>query len=70
MTKKQQKTIKNFVSEIDKRLAEFDKTHALSASQIAEINKYKKIYELRDNPDPKSGSEQKDIWGEWRLGAK
>jgi len=54
------KTLKHFVSKIDKRLAEFDHTHRLSASQQAEIKKYQQIYRLRDNPiePPK----KKNLW--------
>lgn len=39
-----------FVSDIDQFCTEFDRTHALSASQQAEIAKYEKIIELRDQP--------------------
>ncbi len=53
---------KNFVSEIDQFLAEFDATHPKSASQLAEIKKYEKIYQLRDYPQPKSKDES--IWKE------
>lgn len=45
---KMQKTIKNYVSEIDQKLVEFDATHKKSASQLAEIAKYEKIHHLRD----------------------
>jgi hypothetical protein len=41
---------KHFVSEIDKKMAEFDAAHKKSPSQQAEIDKYKRIYELRDEP--------------------
>ena len=46
---KKQKVDKKFVSEIDKRLKEFRRTHSKSASQLAEIKKYQRIYEMRDN---------------------
>ncbi len=49
---KSQKTIKDYVSEIDKHLAEFDRSHSLSASQQAEIKKYQRVYERRDHPTP------------------
>lgn len=62
MDKNQQKIDKNFVSDIDKRLVKFDKTHPKSASQLAEITKYKRIYELRDNPNAKKSAQDKDIW--------
>ena len=42
---------KQFVSDIDKKLEEFDKKHKKSPSQLAEINKYQRIYELRDVPN-------------------
>lgn len=41
---------KSYISEIDQFLTEFDRTHSLSASQQAEITKYKRIYHLRDVP--------------------
>ena len=37
-----------FLSEIDKMLEKFNETHEKSASQLAEIQKYKKIHEQRD----------------------
>ena len=40
-----------FVSKIDQMLKAFDRTHPNSEAQAAEINKYQKIYEMRDNPD-------------------
>ncbi|MCB1828010.1 MAG: hypothetical protein KDH94_06250 [Coxiellaceae bacterium] len=52
------KTDKHYVSEIDKKLAEFDQTHPKSASQQAEIDKHKRVYALRDNPTlPKAEEE-------------
>ena len=50
---------KNFVSDIDLFAAEFDRTHALSASQKAEVTKYQRVYELRDQP--LTGNEIKDV---------
>jgi len=47
--KHHQRTDKNFISEIDKRLTEFKRTHANTATQQAEIDKYQKIYKLRDH---------------------
>lgn len=44
------RTDKHYISEIDKRLAEFDQSHPKTPSQKTEIDKYKRIYELRDNP--------------------
>lgn len=42
------KRLRNFISKIDQFQTEFAKTHPPSASQLAEIRKYKKIYQLRD----------------------
>lgn len=52
--------IKGYVSNIDQELAAFDRTHALSKSQQAEIKKYQAIYKKRDQAVPKDT--QKDIW--------
>jgi hypothetical protein len=41
---------KKYVSPIDLILAEFNRTHAKSQAQLAEIQKYKRIYQLRDYP--------------------
>ncbi len=54
--------IVGFVSDIDKMLQSFDKTHPKSASQLAEMKKYEAIYAKRDKPaeqivDPKIWSE-------------
>ena len=48
---------KHFVSEIDKKLNEFNETHEKSASQQAEIEKYNKIHELRDKAKFEAGKE-------------
>lgn len=42
-----------YVSPIDLALAEFDKTHAPSPAQLAEIKKHQRIYKLRDKPKDK-----------------
>lgn len=42
-----------YVSDIDKKLSEFDSTHVPSPSQKAEMEKYKRIYELRDHAKKK-----------------
>lgn len=42
---------KDYVSPYDRFLFEFDATHEKSASQLKEIKKFKRIHELRDNPD-------------------
>jgi nitrate/nitrite-specific signal transduction histidine kinase len=44
------KKIKNYISNIDIFLQEFDKKHPKSESQLAEIQKYQKVFALRDNP--------------------
>lgn len=43
------KVDKHYVSDIDKRLKEFNNTQPKSAAQQAEIKKYQRIYQLRDN---------------------
>lgn len=49
-----------FISEIDKRLAEFDRTHARSETQTAERKKYERIFKLRSEAiKPKK---EKAIW--------
>ncbi|HLB58009.1 MAG TPA: CBU_0585 family protein [Gammaproteobacteria bacterium] len=48
----QNKTIRNFVSEIDQFLAEFDRKHpAFTQSQQKEATKYQQIYYWRDIAD-------------------
>lgn len=47
-----------FVSDIDLFAAEFDKTHAPSASQLAEKRKYQAIYQLRDIPQSEPDEQQ------------
>lgn len=50
-----------YTSEIDEFLAHFDKTHpGQSASQKAEIGKYRRIYNLRDRGD--SAQSEKTFW--------
>jgi nitrate/nitrite-specific signal transduction histidine kinase len=44
------KKIKNYISNIDIFLQEFDKKHPKSESQLAEIQKYQRVFALRDNP--------------------
>lgn len=44
------KVYKNYVSPIDKQIEAFDRSEPLSASQRAEIEKYKRIYALREKP--------------------
>ena len=52
---------KHFVSEIDKKLAEFDATHQKSAAQQAEYDKYRRIYQLRDVPTDLAKADE-DLW--------
>ena len=52
---------KHYVSDIDKKLADFNRNQPRSASQLAEIDKHQKIFELRDNPDANQ-DQQGDIW--------
>ncbi len=51
---------KHYVSEIDKKLAEFDAIHPKSRSQQAEYDKYQRIYRLRDSEIPKISEELND----------
>lgn len=52
---------KQYVSEIDKKLAEFDNTHPKSAAQQAEYDKYQKIYQFRDEPTDQN-DKKNDLW--------
>lgn len=50
-----------YTSPIDQFLTDFDKTHPhLSTSQRKEIDKYKRIYAMRDNPNYTPPKE--DFW--------
>ena len=51
---------KSFVSSYDEFLAEFDRAHPLSASQIKEIATFQRIFALRDGVDAQNN--QDDIW--------
>jgi hypothetical protein len=42
------KTDKHYISEIDKKLAEFDQSHANTPSQQAEIDKHQRVFDQRD----------------------
>lgn len=42
------KRIVDYVSDIDRYMLEFDRTHAPSKSQLSEVAKYQRVYELRD----------------------
>lgn len=52
---------KHFVSEIDKKMAEFNATHPRSAAQQAEYDKYQHIYHSRDVPTEQKITKD-DIW--------
>lgn len=49
-----------FISEIDKRLAEFDRTHDWSETQDAERKKYERIFKLRSKAI--QSRKEKSIW--------
>jgi hypothetical protein len=53
---------KKYVSPADHFLAEFDATHAPSASQLAEMNKYKDIHEKRDDASLKPQVKTDALW--------
>lgn len=55
-----EKTNKKYVSEIDKHLAQFDQSHDNSATQQAEIDKYKAVYHKRDHIV--KTKKPKDLW--------
>lgn len=48
-----------FVSSIDRFLEEFDHTHAKTASQQAEIEKYQRVFALRDGVKMTKNSEKR-----------
>ena len=51
----------NYVSDIDKKLAEYNATHPKTASQQVEIDKYQRIHQLRDQAVDQADVEE-DIW--------
>ena len=51
-----------YVSEIDKKMAQFNKTHPLSASQQEEYEKYQEIYALRDDPKAEREPQSDSLW--------
>lgn len=51
---------KAYVSPYDKFLKRFDRKHELSASQLKEIKKYSRIFNLRDNPQPENTEPKED----------
>lgn len=54
---------KAYVSPFDKFLFEFDATHPKSASQLKEIEKFKRIFALRDDKHPEIVVEE--VWEEF-----
>ena len=60
MTTKSNAIQHHYVSDIDRRLADFDRTHEWSPSQRAEIEKYKTIYNQRDHVV--SVKQKENIW--------
>ena len=54
---------KAYVSPYDKFLFEFDATHKKSASQMKEIQKHKRLAEIRDNKEYKN--DKGEIWEEF-----
>ncbi|MDF1796115.1 MAG: hypothetical protein P1U63_06215 [Coxiellaceae bacterium] len=57
-----QKTDKHYVSPADKFLAKFNATHANTASQQAEVDKYNKLDETRDNPEAPESTTDDSLW--------
>jgi hypothetical protein len=54
---------KAYVSPYDKVFHKFDQEHPMSASQLKEYLKYKRIFEMRDNPNALQDSSE--IWEEF-----
>ena len=54
---------KFYVSPYDKFLRKFDAEHELSASQIKEMEKHKRIAKLRDNPIEADAKDK--IWADF-----
>ncbi len=57
-----QKTDKHYVSPADKFLAKFNATHANTDSQQAEVDKYNKLNETRDNPEAEESQPKDSLW--------
>ncbi len=51
---------KHFVSDVDKKIREFDQQHAPSEAQLAEIKKYQRVYAHRDNALDEN--KESDLW--------
>ncbi|HCA90276.1 MAG: hypothetical protein CMF38_03065 [Legionellaceae bacterium] len=54
---------KSFISPIDTFLHKFDQTHDKSASQVQEIDKYKRINNLRDKVQ--ADKDSIEIWADF-----
>jgi hypothetical protein len=52
--------ITGYVSEVDNMIKIFDEAHPKSESQLAEIKKYERIYQLRDQSTEKKTEDK--IW--------
>jgi len=53
-----------YTSELDNFLVEFDKTkHKLSASQRKEVDKYNRVFAMRDNPQ--QSKDQETFWDQF-----
>ena len=55
------KTDKHYVSEIDKKLAEFEQSHPKTFSEQAEIDKHARVFHLRDHTELLKETEE-DLW--------
>lgn len=55
-----QSIIKNYVSEVDNALDAFNRTHTRTNAEQMELDKYKRIYTLRDHAIPPKSKES--IW--------
>ncbi len=56
---------KHYVSPIDQKLAEFNRTHRPSASQKAEIAKYQRVFSLRDQSTASNSDLPNTFWKEF-----
>ena len=57
-----QKVDKQFVSEIDKKLAKFNKSQPKSQAQLDEIEKYQRIYALRGDKNATPKASDDELW--------
>ncbi len=58
---KKKPIIRRFVSSIDKALQQFNRTHTWSKAQQEEVDKYTRIYQLRDHKE-KPVKPAQDLW--------